>query len=163
MTQLRPVEEKDTAFIEAVYRTTRDAELNFTNWSEHQKNAFISMQSAAQLAEYRTRFPDARFQIIIYSKKNAGRIYTWENETEIRLIDITLLPEFRGKGIGKDLLQQLIERSNKMQKKLSLHVESSNPILKLYQRLGFIHIKNNGRHYYMERQPKKKSNPPSSE
>jgi ribosomal protein S18 acetylase RimI-like enzyme len=158
MIQLRPVEEKDTAFIEAVYRTTREAELNFTNWSEHQKNAFISMQSAAQHSEYKTKFPGARFQIIIYNKKDAGRFYTWENETGIRLVDITVLPQFRGKGIGKYLLQQLIERSNKTQKKLSLHVEPSNPVLKLYQRLGFIYIKNNGRHYYMEREPGISSN-----
>ena len=163
MIQLRPVEEKDTAFIEAVYRTTREVELNFTNWSEHQKNAFISMQSAAQLAEYKIKFPGARFQVIIYNKKDAGRFYTWENEIEIRLLDITLLYQFRGKGIGTDLLQQLIARSNKTQKMLSLHVEASNPILKLYQRLGFIYIKNNGRHYYMERQPEKSSNPSSSE
>ena len=163
MIQLRSVEEKDTAFIEAVYRTTREVELNFTNWSEHQKNAFISMQSTAQLADYKTKFPGASFQVIIYNKKNAGRFYTWENEIEIRLLDITLLYQFRGKGIGTELLQQLIARSNKTQKKLSLHVEASNPILKLYQRLGFIYIKNNGRHYYMERQPEKSSNPSSSE
>ena len=161
MIQLRPVEEKDTAFIEAVYRTTREVELNLTNWSEHQKNAFISMQSTAQLTEYKTKFPGATFQVIIYNKKNAGRFYTGENETEIRLLDITLLPEFRGKGIGKYLLQQLIERSNKTQKKLSLHVEPSNPILKLYQRVGFIYIKNNGRYYYMEREPDKSSTPSS--
>ena len=158
MIQLRHVEERDTAFIESVYRTTREAELNFTNWSEHQKGAFISMQSTAQLAEYKTKFPGARFQVITYNKKDAGRYYTWEDETEIRLIDITVLPQFRGKGIGKYLLEQLIERSNKVQKKVSLHVEALNPVLKLYQRLGFIHIRNNGRYYYMERQPERSSN-----
>jgi len=47
MIQLRAVEEKDAAFIEAVYRTTREAELALTNWSEYQKSAFISMQSTA--------------------------------------------------------------------------------------------------------------------
>lgn len=116
------------------------------------------MQSTAQLAEYKTKFPGARFQIIVYNKKKAGRFYVWENETEIRLIDITLLPQFRRKGIGKNLFQQLIERSNKFQKKISLHADPSNPVLKLYERLGFVHIKNNGRHFYMERQPEKSSN-----
>jgi len=153
MIQLRTVQEKDTAFIEAVYRTTREAELNLTNWSEHQKSAFISMQSAAQLAEYKTKCPGAIFQVIIYNKKNAGRFFTCENEDDIRLLDITILPEFTGKGIGTDLMHRLIDRSNKVQKKISLHVEPSNPALKLYQRLGFIHIKNNGRFYYMEREP----------
>lgn len=153
MIQLRPVEEKDTAFIESVYRTTREAELNLTNWIDYQKSAFISMQSTAQLTEYKTKYPGARFQVIIYNKKNAGRFYTWENETEIRLLDITLLPQFRGKGIGKHLLQRLIQRSNKVQKKISLHVIASNPALKWYQRLGFVHIKKDGFYYYMERQP----------
>src|SRR5689334_16431928 len=112
MIQLRPVEEKDTAFIEAVFRTTREAELNLTDWSEYQKNAFISMQLTAQHAEYKAKFPNARFQVIIYNKKNAGRFYTGENETEIRLMEMTVLPEFRGKGIAKELLLQSIERSN---------------------------------------------------
>jgi ribosomal protein S18 acetylase RimI-like enzyme len=72
---------------------------------------------------------------------------------EIRLIDITLLPQFRGKGIGAALLGDLIKRSDKVQKKISLHVDPINPALYLYLRLGFIHIKNNGRYYYMERNP----------
>ena len=162
MIQLRPAEEKDAAFIEAVYRTTREAELNLTNWSEYQKGAFISMQSAAQLADYKTKCPGARFQIIIYNQKNAGRFFTCETENDIRLLDITILPEFAGQGIGTNLLLRLIERSNKVQKKISLHVIASNPALKLYQRLGFVHIKKDGFYYYMERQPGDHSKPSSS-
>jgi ribosomal protein S18 acetylase RimI-like enzyme len=153
MIKLRPAEEKDNSFIETVYRSTREDELILTNWTEHQKWAFIKMQSMAQLAEYKIKFPGAAFQIIIFKKQDAGRFYTWENENEIRLIDITLLPPFRGKGIGAFLLGELIKRSNKVQKKISLHVDPENPALKLYLRSGFIHIKNNGRHYYMERGP----------
>ncbi len=153
MIQLRQAEEKDNLFIQKVYRTTREDELDLTNWPESQKQAFIMMQSTAQLAEYKKNYPGAAFQMIIYKKKPAGRFYTWENDNEIRLIDITLLPQFRGKGIGTYLLEELIKKSSKVQKKLSLHVDPHNPALKFYQRLGFIYIKNNGRHYYMERNP----------
>ncbi|MEO7305972.1 MAG: GNAT family N-acetyltransferase [Ferruginibacter sp.] len=153
MIELRPEAKKDYAFIEAVYRSTREAELNLTNWTEQQKNAFVLMQSMAQLSEYKTKFPGAVLQVIIFNKKNAGRFYTWENDTEIRLIDITLLPKFRGKGIGTAVLQDLVKRSDKIQKKISLHVDPAIPALQLYVRLGFMHIKNNGRHYYMERSP----------
>jgi ribosomal protein S18 acetylase RimI-like enzyme len=161
MIQLRPVEEKDAAFIEAVYRTTREAELNLTSWSEYQKSAFISMQSAAQLADYKTKCPHAMFQVIIYNKKDAGRFFTCETENDIRLLDISILPEFTGKGIGTNLLHRLIQRSNKVQKKISLQVMASNPALKLYQRLGFVHIKSVGFHNYMEREPEKFSTPSS--
>ena len=163
MIQLRPVEKKDDSFIETVYRSTREDELNLTNWNEQQKNVFSIMQSMAQLAEYKTKFHGAACQVIIYNNQDAGRFYTWENDNEIRLIDITLLPQFRGKGIGTSLLQELIKKSNKVQKKISLHVDPVNPALQLYRRLGFIHIKNNGRHYYMERDPAVFSKPPKSE
>lgn len=153
MIQLRKVEEKDASFIEEVYGSTREKELMLTNWTELQKKAFVTMQSMAQLAEYKNKFPGALFQIIMYNNKSAGRFYTWENETEIRLIDITLLPQFRGKGIGSQLLKDLIKKSNRIQKKISLHVEQDNPALELYRQLGFVYIKNNGRHYYMERIP----------
>lgn len=153
MITLRPVEEKDESFIETVYRSTREEELNFTNWGEQQKQAFIRMQSIAQLAEYKTKFPGAAFRIIVYKKRDAGRYYIWENDREIRLLDITLLPQFRAKGIGAFLLGELIKKSNKVQKKISLHVEPDNRALQLYSRLGFIHVKNNGRHFYMERSP----------
>jgi ribosomal protein S18 acetylase RimI-like enzyme len=153
MIKLRPVEEKDNLFIEAVYRSARERELSYTNWPELQKKTFISMQSIAQHTEYKQKFPGAQFQIIVYNKKDAGRFYTWENEFEIRLIDIALLPSFRGKGIGTILLKKLIEKADRVQKKVSLHVEPDNPALKLYERMGFVYIKNNGRHFYMERNP----------
>lgn len=153
MIELRPVKESDNLFIESVYRSAREAELEKTNWTELQKESFIIMQSMAQLAEYKTKFPGALYQLITYNKQDAGRLYTWENDSEIRLIDITLLPKYRGKGIGSSLLKDLIIRSNKVKKKISLHVEPANTALQLYTRLGFIHIKNNGHHYYMEKDP----------
>lgn len=153
MILLRPQQKQDDAFIESVYRSTREDELKITNWSEEQKQAFIMMQSMAQLAEYKTKFSGAHYLIILYKKKDVGRFYTWENDDEIRLIDITILLQYRGKGIGKLLLGELIKKANKVQKKISLHVEPTNPALQLYLRLGFIYIKNNGRHYYMERNP----------
>jgi ribosomal protein S18 acetylase RimI-like enzyme len=153
MIELRLEVKDDELFIETVYRSTREAELDLTNWTELQKKAFILMQLTAQLTEYKTKFPASTFQVILYKKQRAGRYYTWENDVEIRLIDITLLPEFRGKGIGTTLLKDLVKRADKVQKKISLHVDPDSPALQLYLRLGFIHIRNNGRHYYMERNP----------
>ena len=153
MIKLRLAAEKDNLFIESVYRSTREQELQLTNWTEEQKNTFILMQSMAQQAEYKAKFAGALFQVIEYKKKNAGRFYTWEGDEEIRLIDITLLPPYRGKGIGTMLLHELIKKSKKSKKKITLHVDPLNPALYLYNRLGFVHLKNNGRLYYMERNP----------
>ncbi len=153
MIRLRPSGENDIQFIVAVYRSTREEELKLTNWTEEQKSAFIYMQSMAQLAEYKSNYPGAAMQVVMYKKQDAGRFYTWENEEEIRIIDITLLPQYKGKGIGSMLLNNLIKKSKESKKKITLHVDPLNRALKLYIRLGFVHIRNNGRHYYMERPP----------
>ena len=73
MIELRPQGKKDNAFIETVYYATREAELNLTNWTEQQKSAFALMQCMAQLSEYKTKFPGAALQVIIFNKKSAGR------------------------------------------------------------------------------------------
>jgi ribosomal protein S18 acetylase RimI-like enzyme len=151
MIQLRTEQASDSLFVQKVYRTTREDELSTTNWSEQQKLAFVTMQALAQMAEYKKNYPGASFQIILYKRKPAGRFYTWENEHEIRLVDITLLPQFRNKGIGKSLLQDLIKKSNRLKKIISLHVEQDNRAYQLYLRMGFVYVKTNGRHYYMER------------
>ncbi len=151
MIQLRKSVEKDIPFITKVYRSTREKELSLTNWTEEQKCDFIYMQTMAQLAEYKSNYPGATQQVVLFKKKEAGRFYTWENENEIRIIDITLLPQFIGKGIGSALLNNLIKRAKEIKKKITLHVDPLNPAIKLYFRLGFVHKSNNGRHYYLEK------------
>jgi len=69
MIELRLVQPKDESFIEAVYGSTREDELNRTNWPGQQKKAFIIMQSMAQLAEYKAKFPGAAFEVIMYKKR----------------------------------------------------------------------------------------------
>jgi ribosomal protein S18 acetylase RimI-like enzyme len=111
------------------------------------------MQSMAQLAEYKARFPGAEYHVITYNKRDAGRLYTCETTEEIRIIDITIIPAYQGKKISTFLLKQMIEKSIAAQKKLSLHVLPQNPALKLYQRFGFKIVRENGNHLYMERYP----------
>lgn len=153
MIQLRPVSEKDSAFIEMVYRSTREEELALTNWAEQQKQAFIIMQSMAQLAEYKKSYPGAVYKVIVYKKQDVGRLITWETNNTIRIVDISLLPAVRGKGIGSFIVNELITKAAALQKNISLHVLPNNPALKLYQRLGFEVISKTASHLYMETKP----------
>ena len=124
------------AFIEALYRSTREAELRLTNWTEEQKTMFCRMQQFAQLADYRSK-PGASHEVVFYQKKPVGRLFCWESATEIRLADISLLPEFRGKGIGRAVLTGLINTARRKKKPLTLHVAAHNPARRLYESLGF--------------------------
>lgn len=140
----------DQPFLEQLYFSTRLDELEQTNWSEHQKQQFVIMQFMAQKSDYERKFPNANHQIIYYKKQAVGRLYINEIENNIHIIDIALMPKFRNKGIGKYLLQVLIENGKKDQKMISLQVINSNPAKHLYSRLGFVSIKTDGIRDYME-------------
>ena len=150
MITFKTIEDQDHPFILKVYRSTREKELLFTYLTEEQKNSFIWMQLTAQLTDYKKNYKGATYQIIVYNRKPAGRLYLWETINEIRILDISLLPEFQGKGIGTEILTNIIKSAKVKNKKVSLHVTHDNPAKNLYKRLGFKKIITSMTHDYME-------------
>jgi ribosomal protein S18 acetylase RimI-like enzyme len=93
--------------------------------------------------------PTAQFFIIEAEKVPAGRLYVEHSEKEIRILDIALLPEFRGKGIGTHFLRDLQKQAQTASKVLSIHVETFNPAKRLYERLGFVLAEDKGVYHFM--------------
>lgn len=148
---LRPVTEADHDFLAAVYASTRAEELLATDWTDEQKAQFCLMQFAAQDAHYRQHYTTAEYSVIEADGIPAGRLYVDRWTKEIRIMDIALLPEQRGRGIGTRLLLELIEEATRAKKLLSIHVERMNPALNLYRRLGFQMAEDKGVYLLMER------------
>jgi hypothetical protein len=92
---LRDITPEDEAFLCSVYASTRSDEMALVDWNDSQKKAFLDMQFTAQSRYYRENYPDAAFQIIVASGRQVGRLYVEQWVEEIRIIDISLLPEFR--------------------------------------------------------------------
>ena len=134
---LRPETPEDEQFLFDLYATTRDYEMNLIPWSESQKRAFLDQQCSAQLRHYRQHYSDCSFQIILFNQVRAGRIYVHRTEREICLVDISLMREYRGAGIGTRLTVELLKEAEAHGQKVSLHVEVMNPARRLYERLGF--------------------------
>jgi ribosomal protein S18 acetylase RimI-like enzyme len=150
MISLRPITQKDDAFLARVYASSRADELAITGWSEERKADFCRRQFDAQSAYYAENYSDASFQIIERDGWPIGRLYVARWGKEIRIVDITLLPEARGSGIGTKLLRDLQEESRVAGKSLTIHVERFNRALGLYQRLGFQQVEDKGVYLLME-------------
>jgi ribosomal protein S18 acetylase RimI-like enzyme len=144
MLSLRPITPVDETFLARVYASSRAEELAITDWSEEQKEIFCRLQFDAQSAYYAANYPEASFQIIERDGLPIGRLYVARWEKEIRIVDITLLPEARGSGIGTKLLRELQNEARGAGKSLTIHVERFNRALALYQRLGFREIEDKG-------------------
>jgi ribosomal protein S18 acetylase RimI-like enzyme len=152
---LRVAKGDDEAFLQAVYTSTREAELASTGWSDEQKAAFCAQQFHAQDAHYRKHYPTAQFFVIEVEKQPAGRLYVDHWEKEIRIMDIALLPSFRGRGIGTHFLRELKKEAQNASKLLSIHVETFNPAKRLYERLGFVVAEDKGVYQLMTWSPEK--------
>lgn len=135
---LRAVTSGDAEFLHAVYAAGRTEELAPVPWTDAQKTAFLRSQSEAQLAHYREHYPRAEYSIVVTEGVDVGRIMLEHRDEDLRLMDMGLLPEYRGLGIGTVLLERVIERSEAIGLPVVLHVESFNPAKRLYERHGFV-------------------------
>jgi ribosomal protein S18 acetylase RimI-like enzyme len=150
MTALRPIRPEDDAFLARVYASSRAEELAITGWPEELKANFCRSQFDAQTKYYAENYPGASFQIVERDGWPIGRLYVDRWTSEIRIVDITLLPEFRGSGIGTKLLGELQEEARRAGKSLTIHVERFNRAVGLYQRLGFQQVEDKGVYLLME-------------
>jgi ribosomal protein S18 acetylase RimI-like enzyme len=157
---LRPITADDMDFLLRLYRSTREEELAMVvDWSEEQKDWFIRMQFDAQHTWYQEHYVGASFDVILIDGEPAGRLYVHRREREIRLVDISFLPEFRNRGLGSTLLRDLCAEAEAAGKPLTIHVEKYNPAMRLYQRLGFSRIDETGPYDLMEWKPASVNSP----
>jgi ribosomal protein S18 acetylase RimI-like enzyme len=59
---------------------------------------------------------------------------------EIPELAIAVLPDYRGQGTGTKLLTQILGAAKIKYPAVSLSVRANNPVLRLYERIGFIQI-----------------------
>ncbi len=137
---LRPAQLQDELLLFQIYASTRADEMALVPWTAEQKQAFLRMQFDAQRSSYALEYPHAAWQIIKEAENPIGRMIVNRADDQILLMDITLLPEYRNRGIGTALIQDLMVEARRAGKPLHLHVETFNPAFKLYQRLGFTKV-----------------------
>jgi GNAT superfamily N-acetyltransferase len=144
----------DEDFLLRLYASTRTEEMALVDWSAEQKAAFLRMQIQAQTTHYRAYYPNAEYYII--QREHAlpiGRLIIDRASNSILIVDIALLPEYRGAGIGTTIIQQLMAKANHTNLPIILRVEFFNPAIKLYNRLGFVKTREITIYHEMIRQP----------
>lgn len=117
---------------------------------------FLAMQFDLQQRAYRSRFPHARCQVIelgdggdTHQTEAIGRLWVDRSAEAIHILDISLLPPLRGRGIGAHCLRAVQSEAAQTGRSVSLHVVAANPAHRLYTRLGFVVTGQHGLHLAM--------------
>lgn len=133
----RPITDDDQELLYRVYASTREEELAVTPWSREEKEVFLRQQFNAQHQHYQQNYENATFDVILVEGEPAGRLYVDRRKEEHRIVDIALLPNHRGQGLGGGIMQNLLDEAAAAGKLVRIHVEKNNPARHLYDRLGF--------------------------
>ena len=145
----RPQREEDVPFLFVLYASTRAEEMRIVPWTDEQKQQFLEMQFRAQTIYYAEEYDGGEFLVIEQDGRPIGRLYIDRTPEDFRVVDIALMPETRGKGLGTILLKEIMDEAASKGAIVSIHVEHFNPALRLYQRLGFEHVDTNGVYHLM--------------
>ncbi len=152
---LHAASDQDEAFLTEVFVSTRREEFARTGWAPAQIDTFLRDQSRLQHTYYHAHYRQGRFDVVSFGGEPVGRLYhAWRPQQlgdEVRVIDIALLPDWRGRGIGTRLMHALVAEAQAGQLPVSLHVEAENPVQRLYARLGFVKIGTSGVYDMMRR------------
>lgn len=146
----RPETEADQSFMLALYVSTRAFEFSDLGWPEETLAALLQQQYLAQHRHFRAIYPDGEWLVVEQSGQGIGRLYLNAAEDHVRLIDIILRPQSRGRGIGTAIIADIIDLAHGGDKSVRLSVEKTNPdATRLYRRLGFEEFEDHGLHQAM--------------
>lgn len=151
--ELRPVTAEDLPFIESLFVSVRAPEFEAAGLEGEALASLLAMQFRAQRSHYARAYPEGDDRVIVDDGVDVGEWIVAELPGEFRLIDISLLPEHRGRGIGTFLVGEYVTLAKAKQKPVVLHVEMNNPARRLYERFGFKIEEEVGMYYRMRCEP----------
>lgn len=141
----------DAGFLRKLYIAGRWEEMAATGWSESAKAAFLGQQFEFQTQHYKSHYLGAVWCIVIQGDVPVGRLYLHQGATDLRIVDISILTDYRNRGIGTAVIQAVFDLARRRRSTVSIHVETFNVnARRLYDRLGFVPAETVGVHYRMD-------------
>lgn len=147
----RPVLAADRPFLLDLYIATRADEFSALGWRADALRLFLEQQYVVREAGWGLSAPDADDRVLVLDGRPVGRLVIDRRADGIRIVDVAVVPAEQGRGAGASVLRHVLEEADAARVPVTLHVVATNPALRLYERLGFVPVSEDGIHVLMER------------
>jgi len=135
---LVPAGASDSGFLYRLFESTRGQQFAQIPLPPAQLEALVRMQFSAQQTGYRNQYPQSQDFIVMMDDRPAGRLWLNESAAEIAIVDIAILPEYQGGGLGTSVLGRIVSDAAHLGKTIRLRVDRMNfRAARFYRRLGF--------------------------
>lgn len=146
---LRLASASDKPFIASLFHSTREA-FYLADQNDDYIHHLIDQQLDIQTEAYGQQSPDAMTFIVDKSGTPMGRLVLDFGKNIAHIVDLAFIPEARGKGYGKAVIQAVQHIAQKQCLPVGLSVEQQNPrAQKLYLSLGFMPYETSVSHVFM--------------
>lgn len=149
----RPATTEDEPFLRRLITATVAEELQAHLWPQAQRESLLQLQYTVRRQGVRANYPNAVQEIILLDDAPAGYMVVARSTDEILLVDIAVLGEHRGSGVGTAVLRELCAESDGTGKSVNLSVNVTNRAIRLYERLGFERTGGDEVQHLMRRRP----------
>ena len=113
----------------------------------------LGLDEAKHLANFASRWQVEQVRIVMTRGQVIGWLQTASTDDALFLAQLFIDTSFQRQGIGRRLMQILIEEAARENKAITLGVVKTNPARRLYERLGFRVTHEDQYKFYMLRQP----------
>lgn len=104
---------------------------------EAERKPLLQKQFDARENKYRAVYALADFDVVTFGGEPVGNLYVDRGDDEFVIIDISILPGYRDRGIGTELVSSLLEEASRLVLPVRAHVLHRSPAWRLWKRLGF--------------------------
>ncbi|WPC43959.1 GNAT family N-acetyltransferase [Clostridium sp. JS66] len=145
------LEAKHEDMLLKIFKESRQDLTWISGITEEQKESIIAQQFMMEQQQLMEMYPEAQLNIITMDGKPIGRLYIYYGKTVDRILEIGLLEEYRGRGIGRKIVTTVVGNAVEKEKTVSLQVAWFNQgAYAFYEKLGFKVVENKGIAYEMK-------------
>lgn len=139
---LRAARDDDEPFLFALRKATM---------TEHLERVGEPTGDAEHRARLLHRYDKAR--VICVDDAPAGLLKAYRTDTEWVVVQLQIAPPLQGRGLGERVLRTILDAAQADALPVTLKVLKGNPAKRLYERVGFEVVGEDGFQFHMRREP----------